>query len=101
MQKKQEQKTSAEAASHRKKEFMGFLFCRNGSGAKKGRVGNAARSFFVEIFKRIERVDFEGATLNIIFRKDLLDSKKAAERLKDPADAEELGKMGGVRLAAY
>ncbi|MBD3320470.1 MAG: hypothetical protein GF350_05165 [Chitinivibrionales bacterium] len=48
-----------------------------------------------EIFKRIEKVDFEGTILNIISRKDLLQSKKASERLKDLADADELGKLGG------
>lgn len=48
-----------------------------------------------EIFKRIERVDFEGTQLNIVSRKDLLQSKKASERLKDLADAEELGKLEG------
>lgn len=48
-----------------------------------------------EIFKRIEIVDFEGTQLNIISRKDLLQSKKASERLKDLADAEELGKLEG------
>ena len=46
-----------------------------------------------EIFKHIKRVDFEGTILNIISRKDLLKSKKASERLKDLADAEELGKL--------
>lgn len=46
-----------------------------------------------EIFKRIERVDFEGTKLNIISRKDLLQSKMASERLKDLADADELGKL--------
>ncbi|GAB6089914.1 hypothetical protein JCM12856_15070 [Spirochaeta dissipatitropha] len=54
-----------------------------------------------EIFKRVERVDFEGTKLNIISRKDLLQSKKASERLKDLADAEELGKLkkpGGAQL---
>ncbi|MDG5816406.1 hypothetical protein QA601_15020 [Chitinispirillales bacterium ANBcel5] len=43
-----------------------------------------------EIFKHIERADFEGMTLNTISRPDLLQSKKASNRLKDLADAEEL-----------
>lgn len=46
-----------------------------------------------EIFKHIECVDFEGTKLNIISPKDLLQSKRASERLKDLADAEELGKL--------
>lgn len=46
-----------------------------------------------EIFKHINRVDFEGTKLNIISKKDLLLSKKASERLKDLADAEELEKL--------
>ena len=46
-----------------------------------------------EIFKHIQRVDFEGTKLNIISRMDLLQSKKASERLKDRADAEELEKI--------
>jgi hypothetical protein len=46
-----------------------------------------------EIFKHIERVDFEGMKLNVISRSDLLQSKKASERLKDLADAEELEKL--------
>jgi predicted nucleotidyltransferase len=43
-----------------------------------------------EIFKHIERVEIEGTKLNIISRSDLLISKKASDRLKDLADAEEL-----------
>jgi predicted nucleotidyltransferase len=46
-----------------------------------------------EIFKHIERVDFEGTKLNLISRSDLLISKKASGRLKDLADAEELENM--------
>jgi hypothetical protein len=46
-----------------------------------------------EIFKHIQRVEFEGTTLNLISRSDLLISKKASERLKDLADAEELEKL--------
>ncbi len=47
----------------------------------------------IEVFKHIKRVDFEGTKLNIISKNDLLQSKKASERLKDLADAEELEKL--------
>lgn len=46
-----------------------------------------------EIFSHIQRVDFEGTQLNIISKEDLLKSKKASDRLKDLADAEELEKL--------
>jgi len=48
-----------------------------------------------DIFKHIQRVDFEGISLNLISKKDLLISKKASERFKDLADAEELEKLDG------
>ncbi len=47
----------------------------------------------LQIFKDIQRVEFEGTLLNIISKKDLLQSKKTSERLKDLADAEELEKL--------
>jgi len=46
-----------------------------------------------EIFRHMERVDFEGTKVNLISRSDLLISKKASERLKDLADVEELEKL--------
>lgn len=46
-----------------------------------------------EIFKNVERVNFAGTTLNVISKSDLLKSKKASLRLKDLADADELGKL--------
>ena len=46
-----------------------------------------------DIFEHIERVEFEGTSLNIISKNDLLKSKKASERFKDLADAEELEKL--------
>ncbi len=46
-----------------------------------------------DIFEHIHRVDFEGTTLNIISKRDLLKSKKASNRFKDLADAEELEKL--------
>ena len=45
-----------------------------------------------QILDRVKRVEFEGIKLNIISKIDLLESKKASDRLKDLADAEELEK---------
>lgn len=50
-----------------------------------------------EIFSHIQRVTFEGIELKIISKTDLLKSKKASERLKDLADAEELEKLDLIR----
>lgn len=47
----------------------------------------------IEIFEHIKRVEFEGTSLNIISKNDLLKSKKASERFKDLADAQELEKL--------
>lgn len=47
----------------------------------------------IEIFNHLQRVNFEGVALNIISKSDLLKSKKASERYKDLADAEELEKL--------
>ena len=46
-----------------------------------------------QILDRVKRVEFEGIKLNIISKIDLLESKKASDRLKDLADAEELEKL--------
>ena len=51
-----------------------------------------------QIFKDIQRVEFEGVIINIISKKDLLQCKHASARLKDLADAEELEKVTDKKL---
>ena len=46
-----------------------------------------------DIFRHIKQIEFEGLSINIISKRDLIKCKKASTRLKDLADAEELEKI--------
>jgi hypothetical protein len=46
---------------------------------------------FTEAYSKKEVYDFEGLTINLISKSDLLVAKKAANRLKDLNDIEHLG----------
>lgn len=45
------------------------------------------------VFQNMQQIEYQGATINIISKQDLIAAKKAAGRAKDLADVEELEKI--------